>query len=312
MIFLKRFVLNLFVVNISLFLLFGLSFIYYFFFTIFYVFFIIILEFIVSAKLRYIKYDGISISYKKRKILFSEINSVVFTKLILSGNISINKPFKKNSLMLSILPKNKFLELKDVILDKLSFSKVKNRNRIFFQLFYPIIFVLFFIVSFIVNTNIPQYDFDKRVHFQSNIETDHFSFKIDGIIYDTMLSDSLFYLLTDNGKIFYEEFKDEGISLRKTFDFPKYIDVIDLSLIDYLFSNDFGILKKLLRFSIIKDFKPILFESKEFKGVLLTVDSNSKTLNLKKKGKKVLLRIYFSNQFTAEKILEILESVSYH
>ncbi|MCK4695671.1 MAG: hypothetical protein KAT74_07900 [Candidatus Cloacimonetes bacterium] len=263
--------------------------------------------------MRYIKYDDISISYKKRKILFSEINSVVFKKFILSGHISINKPFKKNSLSLSNLPWKKYIELKELILEKACLSKVKIRNWVFIQLFYPIVFVLLFISSFIINPNIPKYNFDEKVSIQPNVETNHYSFRIDGIKYETMLSDSLFFLLTDKGKIFYKEFYDEGVSLRKFFDYPQLFEVNDLSQIDYWYSNDVGVFKRMCRYFSISVFKPILFESEEFKGVLLTTeDRKIKSLRLKKKSEKGFLLIEFSNQFIIDNVIEFLESVSYH
>ncbi len=85
MIFLKRFLLITSIVTFLLFLFIGMSFIYYFLFIIFTAFLMTIIEFLVSAKLQYIKYYDMSISYKKRKILF------IISFLILNSSFLISQ-----------------------------------------------------------------------------------------------------------------------------------------------------------------------------------------------------------------------------
>jgi hypothetical protein len=310
---LKRLILYIIFCALLGFLLIGMSFITHYYLITFIAVYHLVLGLLFSTKFRHVKYDNNSISYKKKILLFYDIDTAIFTETFHHGSIFLHKKSKKYFLTLSHIRLQKYKDLKQLIINQIDASKIKYRKGKFIILFFPTIFVLLFILSIIFNPNIPKFDFNYDSLKNHNIVTDHYAFKIDGIKYETMLSDSLFFLLTDKGKIFYKEFYDEGVSLRKFFDYPQLFEVNDLSQIDYWYSNDVGVFKRMCRYFSISVFKPILFESEEFKGVLLTTeDRKIKSLRLKKKGEKGFLLIEFSNQFIIDNVIEFLESVSYH
>ncbi|MCD4817734.1 MAG: hypothetical protein K8S23_03470 [Candidatus Cloacimonetes bacterium] len=81
--------------------------------------------------------------------------------------------------------------------------------------------------------------------------------------------------------------------------------------IDQWFYTPFGAVKRLFRFYQIKIYNPIIFECGELKGIILELDHGKKALIITKKGKKHYLEIELHGQFCFDKIIDILETISY-
>lgn len=112
-----------------------------------------------TTKLKHLRYDENSITYKKKNVKYSDINEVGFRKFMDVGSISI-KYSKKKYLNLSFLPFDIYQELKEIILEKANPKKIKHGNRFFIQfgqLSFPL---LIFIFTLFLNQKIPQKSFE--------------------------------------------------------------------------------------------------------------------------------------------------------
>ena len=270
-----------------------------------------IIKLFFSTKIKFIHYNDISISYKKRIINYKDIDSLVLHKSVFNNSILIKKSQKLKSLHFSYLPVQKYIELKNLFFSKVDPIKIKIKKMRFLYFVNPLVMVLF-VLSFILNTNVPSFEFIGNSSIQPSVKTEHYSFQISAIEYKTEISNNSYFVINNKGKIFYREFENEGESLRLYFkkrnpeNSPN-----DLSQIDYWFFNDFGVLNRFSRLMRIKSNNPITLNSAEFKGVLLRYRDGSSSLRLKKKDSKGFLKIDFNFELTIEQVLEILESVSY-
>ena len=71
-----------------------------------------IIKLFFSTKIKFIHYNDISISYKKRIINYKDIDSLVLHKSVFNNSILIKKSQKLKSLHFSYLPVQKYIELK--------------------------------------------------------------------------------------------------------------------------------------------------------------------------------------------------------
>jgi len=186
----------------------------------------ILLLFLFRSKLRNLHLNELSITYKKKTILFTDINSVLFTKMIKLGNISINNPLKKNSITLSYLPLEPYIKLKELIMQKVDSSIIKTRNRVYWQLFYPCVITLLFIISLFLGYNIPKIEFNQNLMISNNINTEHFSFNVEELKFETDIYDDLNCIITEKGLVYYQEYKIVDVKFRETF-ISQFINVID-------------------------------------------------------------------------------------
>jgi hypothetical protein len=264
-----------------------------------------------TSKIKFINYDEQSISYKRKRIFYNIMTSIKYHKSYMGHSIYV-KTFKKNSLNFNLLPNEKFKEIINVLSSKVDPNIIKKRKLRFLLLLNPLIIMILFIHSFILDTTVEKQYFLQNTSIQPNIETSNFSFRVSGIKFKTNISDNLYLVVTDEGKVNYAEFNTEGTSLRVFMRkrFPKYF-LNDLSQIDYWFSNDFGIFKRYARLLGKKELQPIAFESYEFQGVLLRIENERSSLRIKKKDKEGFLKVDFQYEISVEQIQEFLESVSY-
>jgi len=157
-----------------------------------------------ATKLKYLHYDKNGIAYKKKSVKYAEINKVGFNKFMDVGNIGI-KYSKTKYLNLSLLPLDVFQNLKEIILIKANPEKVKYGNKYYnhlWQLSFPL---LLFIFTLFLNQKIPKEYFEYNSSNQEIYKTDHYSFQIDEVKYQDLLSPAKTFLVTEKGRILFEE-----------------------------------------------------------------------------------------------------------
>ena len=264
------------------------------------------------------EFSETGISYKKRCVNFNEINYIGIRKVGKRYSVQLNNSFKKNSLIIPCENREEMEKVMVLILEKSNPEKIKESSydiRWILQIPTIIAFVLF-IFSFTWETKLQPNEFQHNVYSQTNFSTQNFSFLVEDVVFEDMLSPYNHYLVTSKGKkITFQQYISPKNNVLGYFAFVYNPSNMDkerqpFPVIDFYTKNYEGFLLRYFKKIDIKKYSPQLFVSNSVEAILLNYP-NSKELILRKRVTRDILYIKFSKEFNDYDVLKIMESVEY-
>jgi hypothetical protein len=243
------------------------------------------------------------IKYKKKKIPFSEVKKLVFTRTFQARGIAIYG--NKKNISLYHLSADDYQEIHDILLSKLGNVTIKYPKRPS-PFFLNYIVYAFFGFTLIFSPTIQRTEFSSNSIIETNFHTENYAFYLSKVEFSQEVNETLMNAITPYGKIFFGEHNEADI-------IPNLSDeILPISLdIDYLDSKPIGIIHWMIRKGMIRRDNPRIFYSKDVKAFYTSREPDKKMLEVKKIGKETFLRFGFYGNFSDDYILDLLESVEF-
>lgn len=251
------------------------------------------------------------ILFKKKQIQYCDIQKITINKSFIFDIIHIKGQNWKSFLAFQDVRNPEFDKFKNQIIQRAVSAKVKHKNQTYNLSILYILFFLFSFLLFIIKPQIEQINITPDKIVQQNIHTEHYSFKVDNIQFQSELDNNNYYILCDSVRISYAELPYIPILPRQYFK-EYYVDPkTDNAYIEFWTFQETKPLKNWAKFWLAHTIKPQILLSETLKGVLVE-NPYDYSLRIKHKNSDFYLGISFHGIISLDEILEIVKSIDYN
>ena len=261
------------------------------------------------SKNKHIKFDEESILYKKKRVLFDDIHNITISKYPIFNIIEINGLFRKNHLRFQDIRNPRFNDFKNHIIRKCVSAKVKSKNRNYFYSFFIGSLLILSVFPLVVKPHLQQINFITDQSVLQNAYTDHYSFRVNNIRFQSTLNDSVKYILSDNVRISYVELP--YIPAKPIKSIEEYYDLkSDNAIIEFWSIPETRPFKSWAKRFLIMKTNPKILTSDTLKGALIAYPHDHK-LTIRHKSSNSFLLMNFHGKIKVNEILEVVKSIDY-
>lgn len=262
------------------------------------------------GKNKHVKFSEESIMFKKKEIKSNDIKRITINKNFIFDNIVIKGSNWKSYLAFHDVRNEKFNEFKNHIIQKSTSAKVKYKNQNYLLFFIYGFMILISILPLIVKPKLEQINFISDQSISQNAYTNHYSFRVNNIRFQSALEDSINFILCDSVRISYYELPYIPAEPIKTLD-DYYELKSDNAMIEFWDIQETRPSKNWVKIFLILQTKPKIFFSETLKGTLIEY-SHDQTLKIKHNSSNFFLSINFHGTISVDEILDVVESIEYN